>query len=545
MSGKPSSIVHLLETAASTNAGISIYAPGNAPSKCDRTTYYDFLQKALINAQSIRHIKGISKDSIVLLHFDRHSDHLDWFWAVTIAGFTPAISTPFVNDLDQRKKHLNHLFNVFQDPVILTTSALSSEFLDIEQLRIRTIESIMQTKQQTNGHVDGKVNGTTNGCIDGHHNEAIDGSSYAEEDLAVLINGHVDGSLNGTTNGHRNETLDNNAHSVEDLAVLMLTSGSTGNAKAVSLRHGQIIQSVKGKSQHLELCSADTLLNWIGMDHAVNLIEIHLQAMYLCAEQVHVQASDLLVEPLTFLRLIDKHRVTYAFSPNFFLASLKRALSGIDTRSTNIDFDLSCLKALMCGGEANVVSNLDALSDLLSQFGVKPGFLRPGFGLTETCAASFYGRDCPSYDIERGLEYAATGSCIPGMELRITKDEGPQKFVNREAEVDEVGHIQLHGEVVFQDYFNNPVATEESFTEDGWFMTGDKGYIDDHGKLNLTGRSKETIIINGVKYFPHELESAIEQSFVSGVTPSYTAVFPYRPQDSQTEEAVRCLLTKL
>ena len=46
------------------------------------------------------------------------------------------------------------------------------------------------------------------------------------------------------------------------------------------------------------------------MDHVANLIEIHLHAMYLCAEQVHVQASDLLTEPLTFLRLIDKHRVS-------------------------------------------------------------------------------------------------------------------------------------------------------------------------------------------------------------------------------------------
>lgn len=280
MTEEPSNIVHLLERAATANAGISIYAPGNTPSRCDCTTYHDFLQNSRIKAQSVRLIEGISKDSIVLLHFDRHSDHFDWFWAVTIAGFTPAISTPFVNDLDQRRKHLIHLVNVFQDPIILTTAALTSEFLDLEQLKIRTIESVVKTKEQ----IDGSVSGTPNRCNDGHPT--------------------------GIPSG--------NLHPREDLAVLMLTSGSTGNAKAVCLRHSQIIQSIKGKSQHFELCSYDTFLNWIGMDHVANLIEMHLHAMYLCAEQVHVQASDLLMEPLTFLRLVDRHRVSYAFSPNFF-----------------------------------------------------------------------------------------------------------------------------------------------------------------------------------------------------------------------------------
>lgn len=56
------------------------------------------------------------------------------------------------------------------------------------------------------------------------------------------------------------------------------------------------------------------------------------------------------------------------------------------------------------------------------------------------------------------------------------------------------------------------------------------------GNLSLTGRSKETIIINGVKYFAFELGTAIEESLIAGATPSYTIEFPYRPKGSQTEE---------
>lgn len=527
MEKQPTNIVQLLERAAATDAGIQIYAPRTAPTKCSRTSYHDFLQDARTGAKSIRNIPGLSKDSIILLHFDDHSNNFYWFWAVTLAGYIPAVSTPFVNDPDQRKKHLLHLFDLLQDPIILTTEALTSEFLNLEKLRLRPIEGLGKTDR--NGHVDAGTYQNGNGVITVEH---VRNGIIAE---------HVDAETNHEWNGFIPEPI----HMVypgektaltNQPAVLMLTSGSTGHAKAVCLRHDQIITSVQGKCRHLGLTSADTFLNWIGMDHVANLIEMHLHAMYLGAEQVHVQASDLLMEPLTFLQLVDKHRISYAFSPNFFLASLKRALSGIDTRMTNIDFDLSCLRILMCGGEANVVANLVALAELLTQFGVEDDFLRPAFGMTEICAAAMYGRNCPAYEVERGLEFSTVGTCVAGIEMRVMKDEGDQRIAGKEADIGETGNFQLSGQIVFREYFNNPTATENSFTDDGWFITGDKGYIDDQGNFNLTGRSKEAIIINGVKHFPHELETAIEESFVKGATPSYVAVFPHRPKGSQTEE---------
>lgn len=55
------------------------------------------------------------------------------------------------------------------------------------------------------------------------------------------------------------------------------------------------------------------------------------------------------------------------------------------------------------------------------------------------------------------------------------------------------------------------------------------------GNLNLAGRAKESIIINGVKHYPHELEAAIEEALIPGTTPSYNVVFPHRPKKSETE----------
>jgi long-subunit acyl-CoA synthetase (AMP-forming) len=77
------------------------------------------------------------------------------------------------------------------------------------------------------------------------------------------------------------------------------------------------------------------------------------------------------------------------------------------------------------------------------------------------------------------------------LELRIAdEDFNPLSFNTQ-------GKIQLRGHIIMQRYFNNPKATEESMTPDGWFDTGDVGYQDDNGNLIISGRSKEILILNG------------------------------------------------
>ncbi|KAI9827478.1 MAG: putative NRPS-like protein biosynthetic cluster [Thelocarpon impressellum] len=474
-------LYHLLRIAASAgDTGITVYPPGavTKPGEGTRLSYAELFERAKANARLIHQIEGISRDSTVLLHFDQHLESIEWFWAVIVAGYLPVVSTPFVNDLDQRTKHLVHLNNLLKTPVILTNKRLAPEFLGLEQLKLNTIENLT----------------LRDGC-----------SAYPLPDGA--------------------------AKEPEDLAVLMLTSGSTGNAKAVCLRHGQVLRAVEGKSIYHDMSAGDVFLNWIGMDHVANLTESHLQAMNLGAEQVHAQAADMLMEPLAFLRLIHKHRAAYTFAPNFFLASLRRALDDAKTAAPEKtqEFELSCLKALISGGEANVVETCAALSKYLYQFHIKRDVIRPGFGMTETCAGSIYGTNCPSYDVARNLEFASLGSCIPGIEMRVVDPDG------RETSTDEVGDLQVTGPIVFGEYYNNPTATADAFTHDGWFITGDRATIDSEGNLNLAGRSKESIIINGVKYFPHELEIALESAEIPGLTPSYTVVFPHRPKGSETE----------
>lgn len=290
-----------------------------------------------------------------------------------------------------------------------------------------------------------------------------------------------------------------------------------------------MIKAVKGKAEYHGNSSKTSFLNWIGMDHVANLTEIHLHAMLLGADQVHVHAADLMVHPSKFVSLLSKHQVAYTFAPNFFLAALRKSLVSPIGSKLSDGTDLSNLRALISGGEANVVETCDAVTKLLGHYGAKGNFIRPGFGMTETCAGSIYGKSCPAYELARNLEFGCLGSCIPGIRMRIVLDDGSESAQG------EVGHLQVQGSIVFERYYNNLDATASAFTDDGWFITGDQAYLDEAGSLNLSGRAKESIIINGVQYYPHQIESALEDANLPGAAPTFFACFPHRPPGAQTE----------
>ncbi|KAL3472346.1 acetyl-CoA synthetase-like protein [Aspergillus californicus] len=287
----------------------------------------------------------------------------------------------------------------------------------------------------------------------------------------------------------------------DETALMLLTSGSTGPAKAVCLSHRQLLASLAGKLSVVPL-GKGSFLNWIRLDHVASLVEIHLQAMLAHADQVHVHSSDLLADPLQFMVLVDKHRVSRTFAPNSFLAKLRTALVHKEEDPT-ADWDMSCLRYLASGGEPNVTKTCDETSKLLVAYGAPSNVIVPGFGMTETCAGAIFN--------------TIFGVCMPGCKLRITDPTTGFRLAAGKA-----GNMELCGPVVFKACYNNPEATMAAFTDDGWFKTGNRGFIDQKsGFLTLVGRVKETMIINGMKFSPYEVESLLDESEIPGLTPSF------------------------
>lgn len=307
-----------------------------------------------------------------------------------ITGYLPTISTPLINNLDQLRKHLQ---TVLYDRIILTPHRLVSDFLSVGDLNVHSSESL------------------------------------------TISNRRCAGFPEATNKGE------------EETAVLMLTSGSTGLSNYVCIRHHQILSSVNGKIRSHGLNKDDVFLNCIGFDHVANLVESHIHAMRLGANQVHVYASDMIEDLTNFLRLLEKHHVSYTSAPSFFLALLSKRVAEFDNDSKNyIQFDSSNLRTVFTGGETNVVETCATLTQQLHRFHVTGEVIKPGHGLTETCAGFIFADACPSYDLARKNRFASVGSCIRGLEMRIVKDQGVITAAY------ESGHLRLRGPIVFEKY---------------------------------------------------------------------------------------------
>ncbi|MFC4855883.1 alpha/beta fold hydrolase [Actinophytocola glycyrrhizae] len=304
----------------------------------------------------------------------------------------------------------------------------------------------------------------------------------------------------------------------DDLALLMLTSGSTGTSKAVMLTHGNLLASMSAKAERLAVTAQDVAMNWIAFDH-IAAVESHLLALRAGAEQVQVEPGVVLNDPARFLRLVDANRVTLTFAPNFLLGQLNK-------EAPDRGLDLSSVRHVISGGEATVCATARALLDRFAPLRLSRSAIVPGFGMTETCAGSVFSTEFP--DVDDGREFASLGRPVDGFEMRVTEDDVPLPE-------GEIGELQVRGPMVFGGYFNDSAATAAAFTADGWFRTGDQGTIRD-GRLSLTGRSKDSIIVNGVNYFSHDLEAALEQ--LDGVEKSYVAAFPTRRPGEDTEQLV-------
>jgi long-subunit acyl-CoA synthetase (AMP-forming) len=193
---------------------------------------------------------------------------------------------------------------------------------------------------------------------------------------------------------------------------------------------------------------------------------------------------------------------------------LAKLASVLQQEKDNKIWDLSNLTLLASGGEDNDINTCLEVSSILHKYQAPQNVIAPGFGMTETCAGAIFNLDCPDYDVKRGQSVASLGTCINGIEMRITTPGSNQRLTTS----NEPGNLELRGSIVFKGYYSDPHATAESFTLDGWFPTGDLAMIDRQGYLKLVGRIKDIVNISGVKFAMAPIQTALEQALSSRVT---------------------------
>jgi acyl transferase domain-containing protein/acyl-CoA synthetase (AMP-forming)/AMP-acid ligase II/NADPH:quinone reductase-like Zn-dependent oxidoreductase/acyl carrier protein len=305
-----------------------------------------------------------------------------------------------------------------------------------------------------------------------------------------------------------------------DPALILLTSGSTSRPKLVPLSSDNLVAMALGTVEQNGFDASDVTLNWMPLDHVGAVSFLSIMPVVLGCEQIHVPTRRILADPLRWLELVEQHRATISWAPNFAFALILKNVERLSARS----FDLSSMRFLVNAGEmVNRQTMLDFL-EALEKHRLPPDALRPAFGMSETCSGITWSPGVTRTRLQECGQYLPLGSPMPGAQLRIVDDKG------RSAPRGEQGLLQLKGPSVLREYLRDEKATAQAFTADGWFKTGDLGMLVE-GELILTGREKEQIILAGVNYSAQEIESTLAD--IEGVDASLVAAFSVHVREQE------------
>lgn len=324
----------------------------------------------------------------------------------------------------------------------------------------------------------------------------------------------------------------------DDVALLSLTSGSTGLPKCIMLTHQNLLARGRGTNQLCGRSAADVVLNWLPFDHIGSISDWHVRCVDLGCTSVYIAPASVISQPLRWPELMSRYGITHSWAPNFAYALVNEALA----QAPQLDWNLAPVRCLLTAGESISAQVVETFLERLAPYGLTRAAMQPAFGMAELGSGVTYfqatseqpfcvhmvdkrslgGSGPVRYTRQQSAQSVAfidLGPVIPGVEMRIVDQQGT---VVPEAVV---GQLQIRGAVVFSGYYNNPAATADSLSADRWFSTGDLGFSTG-GHLVLTGRQKETIIVNGVNHYHHDIEAIVET--VSGIDVSYTAACAVR-----------------
>ena len=267
-----------------------------------------------------------------------------------------------------------------------------------------------------------------------------------------------------------------------DVMRIAFTSGTTGEPKAVMHTANTTLCMTIRENEERDIGSDATLLVLlpVGLNAGFGTV---VQAATAGARAVLMDRF----HPGAALDLVERHGVTtFLAAPTALLAILRE--DDLDTR------DLSSLRLVQSGGSSTPMSVLVEANERLGCPVIDL------YGMLETGLTS-----CTAPD-EPYLEWVGTvGRPYPFMQVRILDAD------DREVPVGDEGEIVNLGPTISVGYFRNPSKNRESWTDDGWFRSGDRGYLDTAGRLTISGRSKDMIIHGGANIWPRELEDALHQ----------------------------------
>jgi len=279
-----------------------------------------------------------------------------------------------------------------------------------------------------------------------------------------------------------------------DLAAILYTSGTTGRSKGAMLTHANLASNARTLVEYWRFTQNDVLL------HALPIFHTH--GLFVATNVILLASASMCFLPKLDPKLVraEMPGATVMMGvPTFYTRLLKEDWLGTDTTDH---------MRLFIAGSAPL------LADTHRAWTERTGHhILERYGMTETNMIT-----SNPYDGERVP--GSAGLPLPGVSVRITEPDSGSPLPAYTP-----GMIEVKGPNVFKGYWRMPEKTQSEFRADGYFITGDIGYIDDNGYVFISGRSKDLVITGGYNVYPKEIESEIDA--IEGVEESAVVGLPH------------------
>ena len=335
--------------------------------------------------------------------------------------------------------------------------------------------------------------------------------------------------------------------SPQDIVLLQHSSGTTGLQKGVALTHQAVFNQLESYSQALRLVPEDVIVSWLPLYHDMGLIAGFLMPILWGIPLVIMSPFEWVRAPYRLMQAVSRYKGTLSWLPNFaynFCAQKirERDLAGVD---------LSSWRAISNCSEPMRCASHQAFYERFRAYGLRYEALATCYAMAENVFAVTQGGldgpvtvdeiDRDAFQIERqarpagprhpdrpSIKMLSAGRPVRGTEVKVVADDGsllPERGV---------GEVALRSDCMLVGYYHRPDANEKAF-RDGWYLTGDYGYMAD-GEVYVSGRKKDLIIVGGKNIYPQDLETLAME--VEGVHPGRVVAFGVFNEEAGTEEVV-------
>ncbi|MEK9745076.1 MAG: malonyl-CoA synthase [Candidatus Puniceispirillum sp.] len=309
----------------------------------------------------------------------------------------------------------------------------------------------------------------------------FDLAAVAAEHGAVLETLNADGGGSFADRAATaNETFATVNRGADDLAAFLYTSGTTGRSKGAMLTQRNLLSNAETLIDEWRFTADDVLL------HALPIFHTH--GLFVATNIILLAKASMIFLP------------KFAVDPVLALLPKASSMMGVPTFYTRLLDDPRLTPDLTRHMRLFISGSAPLLAETHIQFEQRTGHrILERYGMTETNMNT-----SNPYDGERRA--GTVGFALPGVDIKVTDPETGATLPDGE-----IGQIEVRGPNVFVGYWNMPEKTREELREDGFFITGDLGRIDEKGYLVIVGRNKDLIISGGYNIYPKEIELLLDE----------------------------------